>query len=240
MANKTASKSASARKTSGAAKRSRRKASPSSEPGAPAAASTGSGAATGTGTSGGTGRRGGGAFAGMPDAARLKEFMTPEQAFELYRQNARLALDIIDAAIESTAKMRKLQFEGEEEARAFQKRAARRAADAENAQALLATGQNVGQEALQKAIVYWSQMFELVVEMQKRLFAIVEDQVAEVPGVKQAKAALTLLPDLSQAQKLVQAMQGVLSSGGSAFESMQRVMGDFTKLAQQSMPSMKR
>ena len=49
----------------------------------------------------------------MPDAAQLAEYaktLTPEQAFELYRANARLALDVIDAAIESTAKMRKLQF----------------------------------------------------------------------------------------------------------------------------------
>jgi hypothetical protein len=32
-------------------------------------------------------------------------------------------------------------------------------------------------------------------------------------------------------------MQGVVSSGGSAFESMQRVMGDFTRLARGSMRS---
>ena len=30
-------------------------------------------------------------------------------------------------------------------------------------------------------------------------------------------------------------MQGVVSSGGTAFESMQRVMGDFARLAQGSM-----
>jgi phasin family protein len=182
-------------------------------------------------------------FANLGDPAqlsRLKDMMTPEQAFELYRQNARLALDIIDAAIESTAKMRKLQFEGEEEARDFHKRAARRAAEAENPQALVTTGQNVGQEAMQRALTYWSQMFELVVEMQKRLFTIIDEQVSEVPGVKQAKAALGMMPDMRQTQKLVDAMQGVLTSGGSAFESMQKVMGDFTRMAQQSMPGMKR
>ncbi len=230
MATKKASKSTSGRKTTGA-KRSARKSSAS-----PAAAGAGPDTSA-------SARAASAAFAGMADPAqfaKFKDMMTPEQAFELYRQNARLALDIIDAAIESTAKMRKLQFEGEEEARAFQKRVARRAAEAENPQALVATSQNVGQEAVHKAMTYWSQMFELVVEMQKRLFTIIEEQVEDVPGVKQAKAAMSMLPDLKQAQNLVSAMQGVLSSGGSAFESMQRVMGDFTRMAQQSMPGAKR
>lgn len=235
MATKKASKTSSAKKSS-AAKRTRAasKTSGSTE--------TRSSAGSGGARSGGS-RGGASAFAGMPDAAqfaKLKEMMTPEQAFELYRQNARLALEIMDAAIESTAKMRKLQFEGEEEARAFHRRAARRAAEAENPEALVATGQNVGQEAVQKAMAYWSQMFDLVIEMQKRLFVIIDNQVADVPGVKQAKAAMGMLPDLSQAQNLVKAMQGVMSSGGSAFESMQRVMGDFTRMAQQSMPGLKR
>jgi len=83
-------------------------------------------------------------------------------------------------------------------------------------------------------------MFDLIVEMQKRLFVIIDNQVADVPGVKQAKAAMGMLPDLSQAQNLVKAMQGVMASGSSAFESMQRVMGDFTRMAQQSMPGVKR
>src|SRR6202795_653093 len=69
----------------------------------------------------------------MPDAATLAAYakkLTPEQAFELYRANARLALEVIDAAIESTTKMRKLQFEGEETARTIQRKAARHAAEA--------------------------------------------------------------------------------------------------------------
>ncbi len=225
MATKTASKASTGRKTSGAAKRGKA-----------------------AGTSGAT-RHAAAAGAGaaspfvMPDPAQLAQFkdmMTPEQAFELYRQNARLALEIIDAAVESTAKLRKLQFEGEEEARAFHKRVARKAAEAENPQALMATGQNVSQEALQKAMTYWSQMFDLVVEMQKRLFSVIDEQMQDVPGVKQAKAAMSMMPDMSQTKNLVNAMQGVLSSGGSAFESMQKVMGDFTKMAQQSMPGTKR
>ena len=45
--------------------------------------------------------------------------MTPEQAIDLYKANTKIALDIINAALEGTAKVRKLQFEGEEQARAM-------------------------------------------------------------------------------------------------------------------------
>lgn len=170
----------------------------------------------------------------MPDPAQLAKYakqLTPEQAFELYRANAKLALDVIDAAIESTAKMRKLQFEGEETARTMQKKAARRAAEAGDVPSLMAAGQSVTQEAVEQSMAYWSQMFDLVVEMQKRLFTLMEDQMAGVPGVKQAKAAMAMLPDMRQLQNVVQAMQGVMSSGGSAFESMQKVMGDFARMS---------
>ena len=170
----------------------------------------------------------------MPDAAQFAEYaktLTPEQAFELYRANARLALDVIDAAIESTAKMRKLQFEGEETARTMQKRAARRAAEAGDVPALMAAGQSVTQEAVERSMAYWGQMFDLVVEIQKRLFTLMEDQMSGVPGVKQAKAAMAMMPDMTQMQNVVSAMQGVMSSGGSAFESMQKVMGDFARMS---------
>jgi len=170
----------------------------------------------------------------MPDAAQLAAYakkLTPEQAFELYRANARLALDVIDAAIESTAKMRRLQFEGEEAARTMQKKAARRAAEAGDMPALMAAGQSVTQEALERSMAYWSEMFELVVEIQKRLFTLMESQMADVPGVKQAKAALAMMPDMTQMQNVVSAMKGVMSSGGSAFESMQKVMGDFARMS---------
>ena len=170
----------------------------------------------------------------LPDATQLAKYaktLTPEQAFELYRANARLALDVIDAAIESTAKMRKLQFEGEEQARTMQKKAARRAAEAGDVPALMAAGQSVTQEAVEQSMAYWSQMFELVVEMQKRLFALMEDQMSDVPGVKQAKAAMAMMPDMTKMQDVVSAMQGVMSSGGSAFESMQKVLGDFARMS---------
>ena len=170
----------------------------------------------------------------LPDASNLAEYaktLTPEQAFELYRANARLALDVIDAAIESTAKMRKLQFEGEESARTMQRKAARRAAEAGDVPALMAAGQSVTQEAVERSMAYWGQMFELVVEIQKRLFTLMEDQMSGVPGVKQAKAAMAMMPDLTQMQNVVSAMQGVMSSGGSAFESMQKVMGDFARMS---------
>ena len=170
----------------------------------------------------------------MPDATQLAAYakkLTPEQAFELYRANARLALDVIDAAIESTAKMRRLQFEGEEAARTMQKKAARRAAEAGDMPALMAAGQSVTQEALERSMAYWGQMFELVVEIQKRLFTLMEAQMSDVPGVKQAKAALAMMPDMTQMQNVVSAMKGVMSSGGSAFESMQKVMGDFARMS---------
>jgi phasin family protein len=170
----------------------------------------------------------------MPDSAQLAEYaktLTPEQAFELYRANARLALDVIDAAIESTAKMRRLQFEGEETARTMQKKAARQAAEAGDMPSLMAAGQSVSQEAVERSMAYWGQMFELVVEIQKRLFTLMENQMSGVPGVKQAKAALAMLPDMTQMQKVVSAMQGVMSSGGSAFESMQKVMNDFARMS---------
>jgi phasin family protein len=170
----------------------------------------------------------------MPDAGQLAKYaktLTPEQAFELYRANARLALDVIDAAIDSTAKMRKLQFEGEETARTIQKKAARHAAEAGDVPALMAAGQSVTQEALERSMAYWGEMFELVVEIQRRLFTLIENQMTDVPGVKQAKAAMAMMPDLSKMQNVVSAMQGVMSSGGSAFESMQKVMSDFARMS---------
>ena len=174
------------------------------------------------------------------ELSKMAKAMTPEQAFDLYKTNAKIALDVINAAIENTAKLRKHQFAGEEEARSMQKKALRHAAEASDPQALMAASQSVTQEAVEKSMQYWSEMFDMIVEMQKRLFALMEDQMAGVPGAKEAKAAMAMMPDLRQAQNLVKAMQGVMSSGGSAFESMQRVMGDFTRMAQQSVPGLKR
>ena len=174
------------------------------------------------------------------DLAKMAKVMTPEQAFELYKTNAKIALDIINAAIENTTKLRKLQFAGEEEARSMQKKALRHAAEASDPQSLMAASQSVTQESVDKAMRYWGEMFDMIVEMQKRLFSLMEEQMAGVPGAKEAKAALAMMPDMRQAQNLVKAMQGVMSSGGNAFESMQKVMGDFTRMAQQSMPGMKR
>jgi phasin family protein len=179
------------------------------------------------------------AAAKIGDLSKMTKVLTPEQAFELYRANAKMALQVIDAAIESTAKLRKFQFEGEEEARSMQKKAVRHAAEASDAQSLVAASQAVTQEAVEKAMRYWSQMFDMIVEIQKRLFALIEQQVGDVPGAQQAKAAMAMMPDLRQAQGLVRAMQGMMASGGSAYESMQRVMGDFTRLAQQSVPGLR-
>jgi len=170
----------------------------------------------------------------MPDPAKFAKYaksLTPQQAFEMYRANAKLALDVIENAIESTARVRKLQFEGEEQARSMQKKAARRAAEAGDVPSLMAAGQSTTQEAIEQSMAYWGQMFDLVVEIQKRLFTLMEDQMSGMPGIKQAKAAMAMMPDVSQLQNVVSAMRNVMSSGGSAFEQMQKVMGDFAKMS---------
>jgi hypothetical protein len=182
------------------------------------------------------------AFAGfdpkkMPamDLSKMK-MVTPEQALDLYKANAKMALDVINAAIENTNKLRRLQFEGEEESRAMGRKAAKAVAEAGTPDEMMAAGQSASQEAVEHAMRYWGQMFDLISEMQKRLWVMMEEQMAGVPGVKEAKAAMSMMPDLRQAQNVIKAMQGVVSSGGNAFESMQKVMGDFTKF----MPGMKR
>lgn len=178
--------------------------------------------------------------AGFPDMSKMPNVMTTEQAIELYKTNAKMALDMINAAIDNTAKLRKLQFEGEEQARAMHKKAARSAAEAADAQSLMAAGQGVAQEAIETSMRYWSDMFELIVEMQKRLFTLIEDQTAAMPGAKQAKAAMAMMPDLKPLTNVVDAMKGVVGSGGNAFDQMQKVLGDFARFAQSSMPGGRR
>ena len=174
-------------------------------------------------------------MAGM-DLSKMAKMMTPEQALDLYKANARMALDVINAAIENTTKLRRLQFEGEEESRAMGRKTARAVAEAGTPDEMMAVSQSASQEAVEHAMRYWGQMFDLISEMQKRLWVMMEEQMSGVPGVKEAKAAMSMMPDLRQAQNVIKAMQGVVSSGGNAFESMQRVMGDFSKF----MPGMKR
>jgi len=170
------------------------------------------------------------------DLSKMAKMMTPEQAIEFYKANAALALDVINTAIEGTAQLRRKQFEGEEEAREFQRRHARSAAQARDPQSLVAAGQGAAQEAMERSMRYWSEMFDLIVEIQKRLFTLMEEQMEGVPGVRETRAAMAMLPDMNQMQKVVSAMQGVVSSGESTFASMQRVMGDFAKLAQGAAP----
>jgi len=170
------------------------------------------------------------------DFSKVAKMMTPEQAMELYKANAKMALDVINAAIENTSKLRRLQFEGEEESRAMGRKAAKRAAEAGTPDEMMAAGQTASQEAVEHAMRYWGQMFELISEMQKRLWVIMEEQMSGVPGVKEAKAAMSMMPDLRGAQNVIKAMQGVVGAGGNAFESMQKVMGDFSRM----MPGLKR
>ena len=169
---------------------------------------------------------------GGVDIEKMATMMTPEQAIELYKANARMALDVINAAIEATGKVRRKQFEGEETARAFGRRAAQSAAEARDPQTLMAVGQDAAQEALEKSMRYWGEMFDLISEIQKRVFALIEEQAEGMPGVKQAKAAMAMMPDLKPLENVVTAMKGVVGSGGNAFEQMQKVMGDFARAAQ--------
>jgi len=170
------------------------------------------------------------------DFSKVAKMMTPEQAMELYKANAKMALDVINAAIENTSKLRRLQFEGEEESRAMGRKAAKRAAEAGTPDEMMAAGQTASQEAMEHAMRYWGQMFDMISEMQKRLWVMMEEQMAGVPGVKEAKAAMSMMPDLRGAQNVIKAMQGVVGAGGNAFESMQKVMGDFSRM----MPGLKR
>ena len=170
------------------------------------------------------------------DFSKMAKMMTPEQAMDLYKANARMALEVINAAMENTSKLRRLQFEGEEESRAMGRKAAKRAAEAGTPDEMMAAGQTSSQEAMEHAMRYWGQMFDLISEMQKRLWVMMEEQMSGVPGVKEAKAAMSMMPDLRGAENVIKAMQGVVGAGGNAFESMQKVMGDFTKF----MPGMKR
>ena len=174
-------------------------------------------------------------MAGM-DFSKMTKMMTPEQAMELYKANARMALDVINAAIENTSRLRRLQFEGEEESRAMGRKAAKCAAEAGTPDEMMAASHTSSQEAMEHAMRYWGQMFDLISEMQKRLWVMMEEQMSGVPGVKEAKAAMSMMPDLRGAQNVIKAMQGVVGAGTNAFESMQKVMGDFTKM----MPGMKR
>jgi hypothetical protein len=169
----------------------------------------------------------------MPNAAQLAEYaktLTPEQAFELYR--ATRGSRSTSSTPRSKAPRRCAGCSSRARRRPARCRRRRhgRAAEAGDMPSLMAAGQSVTQEAVERSMAYWGQMFELIVEIQKRLFALMEDQMSGVPGVKQAKAALAMMPDMTQMQNVVSAMQGVMSSGGSAFESMQKVMGDFARM----------
>jgi phasin family protein len=158
------------------------------------------------------------------DAAKFAKMMTPERAMELYKTNAELALEVINAALEATSKLRRKQFEGEEAARDFQRRQVRTAAQARDPQALAVAQQGATQEAVERSLRYWNEMFELIVEIQKRLFTLMQEQFEGMPGMRETRKAMAMYPDLGEMQKVIAAMQGVLASGASTFESMQRAV----------------
>jgi phasin family protein len=166
------------------------------------------------------------------DAAAFAKMMTPDRAMELYKTNAELALEVINAALEGTSKLRRKQFEGEEAARDFQRRQVRSAAQARDPRALVAAQQGATQEAVERSLRYWNEMFELIVEIQKRLFTLMQAQFEGMPGMRETRKAMAMYPDLGEMQKVIAAMQGVLASGASTFESMQRaVLGPYAPRA---------
>jgi phasin protein len=170
------------------------------------------------------------AMSDLATFAKGARLVTAEQAIELYKANARMALDVINAAIESAARVRKLQFDGASDARAFGARQLRNVTAAKSPEAMVAAGQDAAREAIGHAMGYWSQMFDLIVEIQKRLFTLIEGQMSDVPGIKEARVAMAMMPDMSQAQNVIRALQGVVSSSGGAVEQMQKVMGDLARM----------
>jgi hypothetical protein len=166
----------------------------------------------------------------LASLARQAKILTPEQAIALYKANARMALDVINAALESSARVQKLSLAGVDEVRAFGARQARNVAAARTPDAVVAAGQVAARDAIEHAMGYWSQMFDLIVEIQKRLFTLIEAQVGDAPGVKEARAAMAMMPDMSQAQNVIRALQGVVSSSSGAVESMQKVIADLARM----------
>jgi hypothetical protein len=196
-------------------------------------------AAKRTGKTSGANARAGHRSAAAPKSAPVGDFtqlargaklLSAEQAIELYKANSRMALDVINAAIESTTRLHKLQWDGAERARAFGERQVRTATTAQSPDTLMAAGQGAAREAIEQAMGYWSQMFDLIVEIQKRLFTLIEGQMGDVPGVKEARAAMAMMPDMSQTQNVIRALQGVVTSSGGAVEQMQKVMGDLARM----------
>jgi hypothetical protein len=48
------------------------------------------------------------------------------------------------------------------------------------------------------------------------------------------------MPDLGPMKNVVDAMQGLIGSGGGAFAQMQKLMSDMTRMAQNAVPGFKR
>ena len=67
----------------------------------------------------------------------------------------------------------------------------------------MAASQGAAQDAVERSMHYWGEMFDLIAEIQKRLFTLIEEQMADVPGVKEAKAAMAMMPDLTKMQNVV-------------------------------------
>jgi hypothetical protein len=165
------------------------------------------------------------------DLSKMGGMVTPEQAIELYKANAQMALDIINAAIEGTAKVRRKQFEARRpRARSTRRPCGRR----RGARPAIADGGRAGRGAGSAREVDALLGRDVRPDQRDPAPPVHADRGAGRgdAGVKQAKAAMAMLPDLKPIGNVVDAMRGVVGSGSNAFEQMQKVMGDFARLSQ--------
>jgi hypothetical protein len=103
------------------------------------------------------------------DLAKMAKVLTPEQAFELYKTNAKMALTTSSTQRSKlTTKLRKLQFAGEEEARSMQKGAGMPRKERSTNRSWRRVRRDAG---IGKAMRYWGK-FDMIVKCRKRLFVM--------------------------------------------------------------------
>ena len=52
---------------------------------------------------------------------------------------------------------------------------------------LMAAGQGAAQEAMEKSMHYWGEMFDLIAEIQKRVFTLIGEQTEGVPASRRRR-----------------------------------------------------
>ena len=127
-----------------------------------------------------------GAIPGMPDMSKMAKMMTPEQAIDLYKANTKIALDIINAASKALPRCASCNSKARSRLARWDEGGATRSGSGESECA-----DGGGPDRLagggQSAMRYWGQMFELVVDMQKRLFTLMEGQMPACPASRRPR-----------------------------------------------------